>query len=515
MNDTEVLIAGAGPTGLVLALWLARLGIAVRIVDKSEGPGTTSRAMAVQARTLELYRQLDLDREVVAGGLRNPAINMWVKGKHRARLDFQDAGRRLTPYPFVLIYPQDRHEALLVRHLEALGIKVERRTELLGFTDEGGHVTARLRGRDGAAFSCSASWLAGCDGAHSLVRHQLGTGFEGGTYEHVFYVADVEVEGQAANGEIHISLESGDFVILLGYTHTGLARLIGAMRDERTEPDRPLGFGDVRQNAIASLGLHIRQVNWFSTYRVHHRVSGRYRRGRAFLLGDAAHVHSPAGGQGMNTGIGDASNLAWKLAAVLRGRAPQALLDSYEIERIAFARKLVETTDRAFSFVTAQGNLADFVRTRIAPLFASAAYGIGPVRELMFRVLSQTALHYHDSPLSEGMAGQVRGGERLPWIGFDGPDNHAPLSAIAWQVQVYGEVAGDTADWCRQAGLALQRFDWSQACYDAGLARDATYLVRPDGHVALCDPAGAPSNLERYFATRGLVPHAASSRLAG
>jgi 2-polyprenyl-6-methoxyphenol hydroxylase-like FAD-dependent oxidoreductase len=509
MNDTEVLIAGAGPTGLVLALWLTRQGIAVRIVDKTEGPGTTSRAMAVQARTLELYRQLGLDREVVAGGLRNPAINMWAKGKHRARLDFGDAGRRLTPYPFVLIYPQDRHEALLIRHLAQMGVQVERRTELVGFTDEGTRVAARLRGPDGTERACTAAWLAGCDGAHSPVRHLLGTGFEGGTYEHLFYVADVEVEGPAANGEIHLSLESGDFVILLGYTETGMARLIGAMRDERTEPERPLKFEDVRQSAIASLGLHIREVNWFSTYRVHHRVSGRYHRGRAFLLGDAAHVHSPAGGQGMNTGIGDAVNLAWKLAAVLRGHAPQALLDSYERERIAFARKLVETTDRAFSFVTAQGNVADFVRTRIAPLFASAAYGIGPVRELMFRILSQTALHYHDSPLSEGMAGHVRGGERLPWIGYDGPDNHAPLTAIAWQVHVYGEVPADLAAWCRQAGMPLHRFDWSQTCYDVGLARDAVYLVRPDGYLALCDPAGAPANLERYFGTRGMVPHAA------
>lgn len=508
MSDTEVLIAGAGPTGLVLALWLSRQGIRVRIVDKGDGPGSSSRAMAVQARTLELYRQLGLDREVVESGLRNPAINVWAKGRHRARLDFGDAGSRLTPFPFVLIFPQDRHERLLIRHLEAAGVRVEHRTELLGFEDEGVRVLARLRGRDGEE-TCACAWLAGCDGAHSTVRHQIGSSFEGGTYEQVFYVADVEIgmesKDGAANGEIHLSLEHADFVILLAYTQTGLARLIGAVRRER-EDERGLEFEDVRRHAIASLGLQVRKVHWFSHYRVHHRVSGRYRRGRAFLLGDAAHVHSPAGGQGMNTGIGDAVNLAWKLAEVQRGRAPQALLDSYEAERIAFARKLVETTDRVFAFVTAEGNLADFMRTRIVPLFASAAYAIGPSREFMFRVLSQTAIHYHDSPLSEGMAGQVRAGERLPWIGHDGQDNHAPLNAIAWQAHVYGEPAADLGTWCRDAGLPLQVFPWSQACYDAGLARDATYLVRPDGHVALCDPAGAPSRLEHYFATRGLVP---------
>ncbi|QJE02136.1 FAD-dependent oxidoreductase [Massilia forsythiae] len=515
MNDTEVLIAGAGPTGLVLALWLTRLGVTVRIVDKADAPGTTSRALAVHARTLELYRQMDLDRDVVAAGMRNPAVNLWVKGRRRARLDFRDAGRRLTPFPFVLIYPQDRHEALLVERLQQAGVTVERRTELTGFDSDdgsdggGGRIRARLRGPDGVERTCSAAWLAGCDGAHSTVRHALGAGFAGGTYEQVFYVADVEAAGTAADGEIHLSVEHADFVILLGYSATGQGRLIGALRGraaapgpDATAPD----FDDVRRAGIASLGLDIRRVNWFSSYRVHHRVTDRYRSGRAFLLGDAAHVHSPAGGQGMNTGIGDAVNLAWKLAAVLRGHATEALLDSYEQERIAFARKLVETTDRAFSFMTAQGMLAEFVRTRIAPPLASAAYGVKPLREKMFRMLSQTALHYRDSPLSEGMAGEVRAGERLPWIGHDGPDNHAPLAAIAWQAHVYGDPAPDLQAWCRQAGLALHRYDWSQACYDAGLARDATYLVRPDGYTALCDPAGAPARLERWFGSRAMTP---------
>ncbi|RZM04610.1 MAG: FAD-dependent oxidoreductase, partial [Variovorax sp.] len=189
MDETEVLIAGAGPTGLVLALWLTRLGIRVRIVDKGEGPGATSRAMAVQARTLEFYRQLDLDREVVDSGLRNPAVNVWALGRHRARLDFGDAGTRLTPFPFVLIFPQDRHERLLIRHLEAAGVRVRHRTELLGFEEvndgAGTRVLARLRGPDGE-HTCAARWLAGCDGAHSVVRHGLGTGFEGGTYDQVF-----------------------------------------------------------------------------------------------------------------------------------------------------------------------------------------------------------------------------------------------------------------------------------------------------------------------------------------
>jgi 2-polyprenyl-6-methoxyphenol hydroxylase-like FAD-dependent oxidoreductase len=505
VDETEVLIAGAGPTGLVLALWLARQGIKVRIVDRSAGPGTSSRAMAVQARTLELYRQLGLADEIVEAGLRNPAINMWVKGERRARLSFRDAGRELTPYPFVLIYPQDRHERVLVRRLEEEGVRVERDTELLGFDQDADAVVARLRTPAGETV-CKAKWLAGCDGAHSLVRHKMGTGFEGGTYEHTFYVADVDVSGPSANGEIHLSLEDGDFAALFAYDLQGGARLVGAVRDEALGAGHELAFDDVRQRAIASLGLTIERVNWFSTYRVHHRVTGHYRGGRALLLGDAAHVHSPAGGQGMNTGIGDAVNLAWKLAHVLRGRAPESLIDTYEAERKAFARKLVETTDRVFSFVIAEGGFADFVRTRIAPLFASAAYGIEPVRSFMFRVLSQMGIHYPDSPLSAGHVGHVRGGDRLPWTGYGGPDNHVPLETIAWQVHVYGEVRPALEAWCAGRGLALYRYEWCDACQAAGLARDAAYLVRPDTYVAMVDGTGDRDALEAYFASRGIHP---------
>jgi 2-polyprenyl-6-methoxyphenol hydroxylase-like FAD-dependent oxidoreductase len=392
-----------------------------------------------------------------------------------------------------------------VRRLEEAGVRVERDTELLGFEQDAGGVRARLRGPAGEA-PCRAAWLAGCDGAHSAVRHGLGTGFEGGTYEHTFYVADVEAAGPTANGEIHLSLEDGDFAGLFAYDTRGSARLIGAVRDADTHGDRPLAFEDVRQRAIASLGLTVERVNWFSTYRVHHRVAAHYRSGRALLLGDAAHVHSPAGGQGMNTGIGDAVNLAWKLAHVLQGRAPETLIDTYETERRAFARKLVETTDRAFSFVTADGGFADFVRTRIAPLFAAAAYGIEPVRAFLFRVLSQTGIDYRDSALSEGRVGHVAGGDRLPWTGHGGPDNHAPLPVPAWSVHVYGQAAPAVEDWCRRQGVTLLRLDWCDACRAAGLTRDALYLVRPDMHVALAARAADRAALDAYFARRDVRP---------
>jgi 2-polyprenyl-6-methoxyphenol hydroxylase-like FAD-dependent oxidoreductase len=511
MMRDEVLIAGAGPTGLVLALWLARQGVGVRIIDKSAAPGTTSRAMVVHARTLELYRQIGLADDVVRAGTVNPGVNLWVRGRRRAHISFGDAGAGLTPYPFVLVFPQDRHERLLVERLAQIDVQVERNTELLGFEQHDDHVAVRLRGPGGET-TCRAAYLAGCDGARSPVRHQLGAGFEGGTYDQLFYVADVVAKVNAQNatsdGEIHLSLDDADFLALFSYSADGQARLIGSIREDRAgqiAPGRELTFDDVSERVIHGLGLEVKSVNWFSTYQVHHRVADHFRRGRVFLLGDAAHIHSPAGGQGMNTGIGDAINLAWKLKAVLRGEGPDSLLDSYEDERRAFARTLVETTDRVFTFVSAEGGFANFVRTRIAPLFVSAAYSVDAVREFMFRLVSQCMLNYHASPLSSGSAGKVKGGDRLPWAPGAAIDNLAPTGSLCWQVHVYGCAGDELENWCHRTGLALRVQAWERAHENAGLQRDAIYLLRPDGYVALADGGGRPEALQRYFRERGYL----------
>jgi hypothetical protein len=207
----------------------------------------------------------------------------------------------------------------------------------------------------------------------------------------------------------------------------------------------------------------------------------------------------------MNTGIGDAINLAWKLKAVLRGQAGDSLLDSYEAERIAFARTLVETTDRVFTFVSAEGSFANFVRTRIAPLFVGVAYSVDAVREFMFRLVSQCMINYHASPLSSGSAGKVKGGDRLPWAAGATLDNHAPTGTLDWQAHVYGSAGDALETWCHRAGLALRVFDWERAHEQAGLRRDAVYLVRPDGYVGLADESGKPEALQRYFRERGYV----------
>jgi 2-polyprenyl-6-methoxyphenol hydroxylase-like FAD-dependent oxidoreductase len=506
-NDVPVLIVGAGPTGLVLALWLTKLGVPVRIIDKTAEPGTTSRALAVQGRTLELYRQVDLADAIVEAGVKIAAANLWVSGSKAARLPFGRLGEGLSPFPYALTYPQDAHERLLIDRLNSLGVQVERRTELIRFDRHSEGVRAVLKQPDGKEDVCEAFYLAGCDGARSTVREALATGFPGGTYTGLFYVADVEAAGPAADGEIHVDVEEADFLAVFPIKGTGRLRLVGPIHWDAARENREPTFDDVSARAIQNLKLTIAKVNWFSTYRVHHRVAAKFREGRVFLLGDAAHVHSPVGGQGMNTGIGDAINLAWKLATVLKDGASESLLDTFERERIGFARRLVATTDRVFTVITKPGRLARRVRTRLVPFVLPLLFRFSAVRRLLFRTISQIGIHYRNSPLSEGVAGTARGGDRLPWTPTaPHEDNFAPLTSLTWQVHVYGEPRRGVAEACAELRLPLHVMAWQSEMRRAGFLRGALYLVRPDGYVALADPGSDPRRLSRYFTQRGLPP---------
>jgi hypothetical protein len=381
--------------------------------------------------------------------------------------------------------------------------------ELVGFEDQGDGLLARLQKPDGAEEACEAAYLAGCDGAHSKVREVLKTGFPGGTYAHVFYVADVGATGPAVDGELHVALDDADFLAVFPMEGEGRARLIGTVRHDAEDQRQPLGWDHVSKRVIERMSIKVDQVNWFSIYHVHHRVAGLFRTGRVFLLGDAAHIHSPVGGQGMNTGIGDAVNLAWKLAALLHGRAETGLLDTYEPERIAFARRLVATTDQAFKIVTSDGPVARFVRLHIVPRLLPPLFQSNSFRRFMFRTISQTAVNYRGSSLSEGIAGRVRGGDRLPWIEFDPTtdrrtDNFMPLTSLDWQVHVYGEPRQGIAELSQRRQLPLHVFPWQPVMSRTGLRRNAVYLVRPDGYVALADPDASAPRLETYLDERGM-----------
>lgn len=483
ISSTDVLIIGAGPTGLSLALWLTKLGVACRIVDKASAPGQTSRALAVQSRTLEFHRQIGIVDEVIAAGVKVEQLSVRTPRKVAAALKLSAFGEGISRYAYAFVLPQDQHERILNHRLEEAGVRVDRGVELASFEETVDGVIATLRKGD-TTETVLAHYLCGCDGAHSAVRHGLGLDFPGGVYAQSFYVADVQGTGDVTPNGMDACLGSYGFALVLPVKQTGSLRLIGVV-PKAHEGEENITFESIRDTIERDTGVTISAVNWFSTYRVHHRVAEKFRVGRVFIAGDAGHIHSPAGGQGMNTGIGDAVNLAWKLAAVIQARADAKLLDSYEPERIAFARLLIQSTDRAFSLVSGRSALAGFWRRNIMPRVAHFIMSNKSGARMFFKLISQTRINYRDSALSHGVVNEVRGGDRLPYVGDETSDNFAPLSSLDWQVHVYGETAAAFRMALSPTGIPVHTFAWTLAAKDAGLARDAAYLVRPDGHIAM------------------------------
>ncbi|MGY2893208.1 FAD-dependent monooxygenase [Deinococcus sp. UYEF24] len=474
----EVLIVGAGPTGLMLAVWLTRRGVGVRIIDSKPGPTQETRAIAVQARTLEFYDQLGLGERAHREGREVHAVSAWVQGHNVVRVVLGNMGQTLSPHPYFFVLTQDRNEALLLDELRRRGVEVEWNTSLSALRQEPAGVTASLKRPDGSR-EVHARYVCGCDGARSVTRHLIGSTFPGGTYSQTFYVADVIASGELREGDLNLCLDQDDFQAffpLPGLNHQRVVGLVPGGLDEQT-----LTFEDVRPLLESRFRTHVETVSWFATYRVHHRVAFPWTLGRVFLLGDAAHVHSPAGGQGMNTGLGDAVNLAWKLAAVLREQAKAPLLGTYEAERRPFAEALVATTDRAFTLAVSPSVVARTVRTRLVPLLLPALFRFTPMRRLLFRTVSQTRLQYPHSPLSVGRVGRIQGGDRLPWL----PGLYQSLTALDWQLFVVGSPGPEALGWAARNDMQLHAVPWTPAARQAGYRDGSALLVRPDGYVGL------------------------------
>uniref|UniRef100_UPI000DF7ED60 FAD-dependent monooxygenase n=1 Tax=Desertihabitans aurantiacus TaxID=2282477 RepID=UPI000DF7ED60 len=506
-TSTDVLVVGAGPTGLMLAAWLARLGVDAVLVDDGEGPTQESRAVVVQARSMELYAQLGMvdavrDRVTWARRLRpgwedRPALG--------GALPVADMMRGLTPYPGVHVLEQSANERLLGARLRELGGQVTWRHRLTDLHHDADGVTAELDTPTGRR-RLTARWVVGADGARSAVRGRAGVAFPGRTHEQTFWVADAHGVDGLVDATITVRGGRDRFLLTfpLGPDHH---RLIGVAEGEDVD------LGRTRQQVAERFGITMPEPTWFATYRLHHRVADRFRAGRALLAGDAAHVHSPVGGQGMNTGLQDAHNLALALGDVLAGHADDVRLDRYQAERRPVAERLVGTTDRLFATVVDPSPRAVAARRVVFPVLAPLLATVVPRLPLSGRMagyVGQLRIHYWMTPDAEREAGGRRGrvvGRRLPWTGA----NHDVLRAGGWQVHAYGPTLPQLPGLPSLVRVG-HRFDPRP---DLGLDAGRWLLVRPDGFVAAAaEPGRAASVFTDVLRAQGyrdaaLRPHPA------
>jgi 2-polyprenyl-6-methoxyphenol hydroxylase-like FAD-dependent oxidoreductase len=503
---TDVLVIGAGPTGLLLAIVLTRCGVRVTIVDRKPGPTRESRAVVLQARTMEIYAQLGIAERMTAA---SADVRLVAPGFGRRRFGVVPVGAigvGLTPFPRLTVLEQSKTESILAGYLAELGVRVgwNATVELPSELPASHDVT--VRSPEGTRV-IGARYVVGADGVNSIVRRALGIEFEGSTSEHTFFVCDADDVRGLTTDAVNVRLGNAEF--LLGFPlpaegATDHQRIIGLLP--------PGGGGEIvepsaRAAVARAFGVEWGDSRWFSTYRVQHRVATVFRRGAYFLAGDAGHVHSPVGAQGMNTGLQDAHNLALKLVDVIAGRAPESYLDRYEAERQPVAVRLIASTDRVFGLATSSRRRDRMVRRWLAPILAPAFIQVLPHlpgASRLFGYVSQTRIHYWMDAEDKLRSGGYRDpvvGRRLPWTG----DNHDALRTFDWQVHGYGGTDAGPAG----AGLSLSAHSFPSTARTP-LRGGTLYLVRPDGFVAA---KAAPADAVRVFARA--VPWATAAPAAG
>jgi 2-polyprenyl-6-methoxyphenol hydroxylase-like FAD-dependent oxidoreductase len=511
---TDVLIVGAGPTGLSLACQLARQGVGFVVVEKSESVTPYSKAIGVHARTLEIYEQLGLAGRAVEEGAIAGRVRLLSGGEVRGEFDLSHVGEGMSAYPFVLMLEQSKNERLLYEYLRARGEDVRWNTELESFSQTQTGVTAQVRAGDGASHTVEAQFLVGCDGAKSPVRHALGLSFEGSTFERTFYVADARVEWSFGHDSLCVSLSKETFVIFFPLKGERRFRIVGVFPEGFSKDAGEVLYEEIeaRIKEEAQLRLDIHDVEWFSTYKVHARHVSRFREGRCFLAGDAAHVHSPAGAQGMNTGIQDAYNLAWKLALAVKGEAGDKLLETYNEERLENAENLLRTTDRMFQLAAGPDWLLSFVRTNVFPSVAGFLFRLDSVKNFVFPLVSQIGINYRRGSLSRhaGDAGfKVKAGDRLPYLLLDGESVYDRLRQPKFHLLLFDDArdARDAADALRPATegtraalLDLHSFPLAPQVAEAfGTDRPFAVLLRPDNYVGFISESISKDELDGYL----------------
>ncbi|MCY1006862.1 FAD-dependent monooxygenase [Nannocystis pusilla] len=517
MGSIDVLVAGAGPTGLTMACELRRYGLTVRVVDPAPRTTEHSKALVVHARTREVFEAMGLRAAVEAEAEALMAVQLFFEKQLLGTLDVARFGPDV-PRPVFL--DQSATERILAEHLRHLGGAVERGLRLLSFRDEGSQVVATIGGDDGCTESVTARWLVGCDGSHSAVRHGLGLPFEGSAYEDMFDQADLKIRWDRPPGLGCGFLRPAGLVVFAPLPR-GRYRII-AMGGDGHAPEPTLEMFQKLADELVP-GAVLYDPEWILRFRLHHRMVPKMGVGSVFLAGDAAHIHSPAGGQGMNTGIQDAFNLAWKLAMVARGAARPELLATYDAERLPVARRTLEMTDRLFRGATSRRTMM------LRKLIVGTALRSRALQQRLARRMSQTGVSYRESPAVVDARSWPR---RSPRAGDRAPA--AMLRAGAATVSLHVLVASEAKmtlllmhGAARSQALAIAGRELAEKWGRSLVVRDLVLgtgdaetlgdpsgavvrgwrvrapelvLLRPDGHIAVRAPLARIDVLQAYAA---------------
>lgn len=509
MKTTDVLVVGAGPTGLMAANQLQRFGVDFLIVDHKSGPTTESRALGVSPRSMELYQQLGLDSEIIKRSVKANGFHLYSNGKRKASIRFDYMGKGLSDFSHMMyIFEQSKNEALLYENLLTQGKDVLWNTSFVELDEQFDFVEAKVQTDDGIENIC-AKYLIGCDGARSPVRHQKDFTFEGGTYENRFYVADVKLANDFDHDRIILAPSDTIFTGFFPMEGEGTFRMVGTLLEKYNNRDG-LTFDDIKEGVNLACGMNLKfeAVNWFSIYKLHHRSVDGFTKGRVHLAGDSAHIHSPAGGQGMNTGLQDAHNLAWKLACHLKGYAKAELLSTYNEERLPFAKWLLGFTDRGFTLMSSRDWWTAKFRKHFVLNIIGWMFKVKKIRTRMFKTLSQTKYDYTSCSLSKNDSKQkltFKAGQRLPYIEskfythFSAPAFHVLHISIK-------KIDDETEKLMKETfpfPFRVVERPLTEVWQRLGVRSELFILIRPDTHMAyIADEFNAEkwkTYLGRYF----------------
>lgn len=505
--DTEVLIIGAGPTGLMMACQLLRYSVKFRILDKQKDRAHESRAFAIQAKSMEIFQNLGFSNEFLKLACSKMDFAFFINGKKQIEINFQHFQCQDTPFPSVYFLPQTETERILIEFLEKKGIYIERQKELITFIQDIECVQATIKDNfEGSTEKINCAYIIGCDGAHSNIRHTLNFSFEGNAYPQIFNLVDADIEWPYSRNKFLFFLgKEGVFVHIPLTEH--ISRIMLAKRSAHAE--KKLSTPNLKKlEHWASLltQVPVKLVNpiWVSQFRLHHRGVTKYYQNRAFLAGDAAHIHSPVGGQGMNTGIQDATNLAWKLALVLKKGTSVKLLDTYETERHPVGKFLLKTTDQFFSLLTAKGFVISKLRNWLLPFVISFLFSKKNIEKRLFWFMSQLNIHYAKNQFNyeiiEESHPKFKGGPCPGYRAPDAPANsfglfmllaHKPINILCFNAKekqtdrLIEKINGLIKNY--KDCLQVHAFVLSSAnkilFKRYGVISSAIYVIRPDGYV--------------------------------